>query len=445
MPAFFRSTARLIRPALRARLAPYALAAIGCAALVLSLGLLTNTLDTGRYYWDFAVYYDMAERGLIGNDNLIAPFVYRFATPLLASGIARALPIEHTLVVSASSEGGTFTATTYPGFVVIAYGAAVAQLVGVYALARAFGLRGWRTAVPVLAIALSLYNVKFLLFDVARPDHLAYPLMVVAMLAVFERRIVLALVVSCLGLFVREFLAIPPAILAALLVWDFWKTRRPSRLVWAGAVILISSAFILIPRLIIPIRVSGQYLDPLNQSGADLLTTLVQTPLSRRRWLNLAFNLASYTLPLWLLLTPGRARAVWRRLAGYRAILALYSTLVLALTLYGGTDLWRFVTFLFIPLAIALAALLRTGVPAVEIIYMLGAVACYNKIFLDIPNEIGAYLDFYGGYDIRVNAATMARLFELAALGAGAVLLRGLLALRRSLWPVAENKTSGRA
>lgn len=445
MPAFFRSTARLIRPALRARLAPYALAAIGCAALVLSLGLLTNTLDTGRYYWDFAVYYDMAERGLIGNDNLIAPFVYRFATPLLASGIARALPIEHTLAVSASSEGGTFTATTYPGFVVIAYGAAVAQLVGVYALARAFGLRGWRTAVPVLAIALSLYNVKFLLFDVARPDHLAYPLMVVAMLAVFERRIVLALVVSCLGLFVREFLAIPPAILAALLVWDFWKTRRPSRLVWAGAVILISSAFILIPRLIIPIRVSGQYLDPLNQSGADLLTTLVQTPLSRRRWLNLAFNLASYTLPFWLLLTPGRARAVWRRLAGYRVILALYSALVLALTLYGGTDLWRFVTFLFIPLAIALAALLRTGVPAVEIIYMLGAVACYNKIFLDIPNEIGAYLDFYGGYDIRVNAATMARLFELAALGAGAVLLRGLLALRRSLWPVAENKTSGRA
>jgi len=119
---------------------------------------------------------------------------------------------------------------------------------------------------------------------------------------------------------------------------------------------------------------------------------------------------------VWLLLTPGRARAVWRGLAGWRAILALYSALVLALTLYGGTDIWRFVTFLFIPLAIALAALLRAGVPAVEIVYMLGAVAYYNKIFLDIPNEIGAYLDFYGGYDIRINEATVARLFELAVL-----------------------------
>jgi len=47
------------------------------------------------------------------------------------------------------------------------------------------------------------------------------------------------------GLFEREFLAIPPAILARV-VWDFWKTRRLSRLVWAGVVVVTTGAFILI-------------------------------------------------------------------------------------------------------------------------------------------------------------------------------------------------------
>ena len=417
-------------PLIRSRFTPYILAALGCAVIVLALDL-TNTLDTARYYWDFALYYDMAERGLIGNDNLIAPFVYRFLTPLLAGGIARVLPIEHTLAVSASPEGDLFFTSTYPGFVAIAYLAAIAQLVSVWVLAQYFGARGWRAVVPVLAIALSLYNVRFLLFDVARPDHLAYPLMVVAMLAVFERRIVLALVVSCVGLFVREFLAIPPAILIAALLWDFGRTRDRSHLVWAGVVALVTAACILVPRLVIPIRVSGQYLDPLNQSGADLLETLVQTPLSRRRWFNLLFNVASYTLPLWLLLTPARLRALWRGLASTRAALGLYVALVLGLALYGGTDIWRFATFLFVPLVIALAVVLRGGVPWVEVAYMLGAVAYYNKLFLEIPNEIGAYLDFYGGYDIRVNDATFMRVIQLAALGAGAVLLRGLLMLAR--------------
>ena len=83
--------------------------------------------------------------------------------------------------------------------------------------------------------------------------------MVVAMLAVFERRIVLALIVSCVGLFVREFLAIPLALLIAALLWDFWRTRDRSRLAWAGVVMLVTAACILVPRLVIPISVSGQY------------------------------------------------------------------------------------------------------------------------------------------------------------------------------------------
>ena len=96
----------LLSPECRARLRPYALAALGCAALVLALDLLTNTLDTARYYWDFALYYDMAERGLIGNDNLIAPFVYRFLTPLLAGG-SRGFSLSSTRWRSALHPPGT--------------------------------------------------------------------------------------------------------------------------------------------------------------------------------------------------------------------------------------------------------------------------------------------------------------------------------------------------
>ena len=52
----------------------------------------------------------------------------------------------------------------------IAYAAAIAQLVSVWALARYFGARLAGNCAGA-GDALSLYNVRFLLFDVARPDH----------------------------------------------------------------------------------------------------------------------------------------------------------------------------------------------------------------------------------------------------------------------------------
>ena len=58
---------------------------------------------------------------------------------------------------------------------------------------------------------------------------------------------------------------------------------------------------------------------------------------------------------------------------------------------------------------------------------MLAAVAIYNKIWLDIPNLHAEYLDFYGGYDSRVNAATAWRIGQMA------LLLAAMLALRAAL------------
>ncbi|MBN1200244.1 MAG: hypothetical protein JXJ20_00170 [Anaerolineae bacterium] len=413
-----------ILQAIDRRAARYGLVLVLCILSVIAIDLITNELNTTRFFWDFALYYDMAEFGLIGNDYLWAPFVYRFATPLIAGLMSDAL----SLSVLAS-------------FQVIAGFCAVVQLFLVFVLAEHVGARLAHGLVAAAVVALSLYNIKFLIFDVSRPDHLAYPLMVIAVLALFRRNIVACVAVSCVGLLVREFLIIPPAILVLMLAREYWQTRSWTAVGWLVFVCVSVSLFVIVPRALIPIQGSGQYIDPINDP--DSLSVLWNAPLSKRRDVNLLFNLLSYTLPLLVLLTVGRIRRAWRALAGYRLFLVVYTVLVLVLAMYGGTDIWRFMSYLFIPQIIVLVIVLRDDVDTAEVLYMLAVVAIYNKIGQDIPNVHGPYLDFYGGYDNRINAATLARLFELAVYIFGAVLLRALLMLSRRGWRLGRSTAAG--
>ena len=391
-----------------------------CFLGVLVMDLTTNTLNRTFYRWDFIQYYDMAENGLIGNDHLIAPFAYRFVTPLLAG-----------LVADLSS------VSTEAGFRVVAYIGAVAQLALVFRLAEYLGLTTRAALVPVLVVAFSLYNLKFLLFDVSRPDHLAYPLMAMAVLALFYRQWGVCLAVSCAGLLVRECLIIPPVLMLVELFHDYRREHAHTTLAWMVGTVVAVGLFVIVPRAVIPVEVSGQYLDPVHQS--DWLDKLIEAPLSERRDVNLVFNLVSYLLPVGMLVTWQRARRMWARLAGYRLFLGLYTGAVLVLVMYGGTDIWRFMTYLFIPQVMILAAVLReNSVDSAEILYMLVAVAVYNKIFLDRPNLLDPYLDFYGGYDNRINVETLWRWYELTAYRAGVILLRTLLSLSRRGWFVAR-------
>ncbi|WP_162909920.1 hypothetical protein [Aggregatilinea lenta] len=393
------------RPAVR-----YGLVVAGCALIVIGLDLFTNLMDRSRYLWDFVVYFDMAENGLVGNPNLWAPFVYRFLTPLLAGNLAALLSV-----------------STETGFVILNYVGGIWQLVMVYVLAEHFSRRAWHAWTAVAAIALSLYQIKYMFWDVARPDPLAYPLMAIAVLALFHKRYGMCVAVSCIGLLTREFLIVPPIVLELLLLQDYWRTRSRATLRWMVFTFVLVSLFVIVPRALIPIYDTGQYVDPVNDPGS--LKNLLRAPLSERRDFNFAFNLISYFLPVLLLLTPDRARRAWADLAGYRWFLLFFIVPVLVLTMYGGTDLSRFVTYLFIPLVMMLVVMLRHGIPAVEVLYMLVAVAIYNKIFLPIPDLLDPILDFYGGYDNRVNVVTLMRLYEVAAFMVGAVLLRGLLVL----------------
>ncbi|MBN1680591.1 MAG: hypothetical protein JW966_09885 [Anaerolineae bacterium] len=407
----------------------YGLVVLAALLIVLALDQVTNELDTARYYWDFALYYDMAEEGLIDNE-LIAPFAYRFVTPMLARGLTDLFGFDTAILVSGSAEGAHFVATTFDGFRMIAIMGAVAQLVTAFWLAEVFGARFWGALVAAGAVALSLYNVRFLLFDVSRPDHLAYPLMTIAVVALLRRNWAVCLIVSGFGLQVREFLIIPPLIMLAGLAWTFIRTRSREALVWALIMVAVTGACVIVPRVLLHVEISGQFVDPINKP--ETLSNLINAPRTKDRDINIAFNAFSYGLPIWLLLTPVRFLHAWTALRDRWLFLVLYGTLVFVLTMYGGTDIWRFISYLSVPMVMVLAVLLRnTDAPVhpLEIVYMLAAVAVYNRLFEMIPNLHGPYLDFYGGYDTRVNANTYGRLHLWGTLIAGAVVLRAGLTL----------------
>ena len=149
--------------------------------IVLGLELLTNAIDTKKYAWDFLYYIAMARDGFKAQP-LASPFAYRYLTPLIVNGITRisGLSIEN-------------------GFYVIAYLGAIAQLAGIFFFTN-WLTRSRKGAYLAMAVtALSLYNVKFLLFDIYRPDHLAYALILVQTYFAFEKKFLLLLITTIIA------------------------------------------------------------------------------------------------------------------------------------------------------------------------------------------------------------------------------------------------------
>jgi hypothetical protein len=155
---------------LRRPIVQYVLALAFAIAFVFVLDLFTNSLNIYRYYWDHTQYIDMAEHGVLRNPGLVAPYAYRPVVPLLAAVISR--------LANRSLLGG---------FRLIVYAGTISQLLLVFFLARQFTRKTWIPWVVMLVIAISTYHVKFLLFDIFRPDSLAYSLILIGMWALFKR------------------------------------------------------------------------------------------------------------------------------------------------------------------------------------------------------------------------------------------------------------------
>jgi hypothetical protein len=128
-----------------------------------------------------------------------------------------------------------------------------------------------------------------------------------------------------------------------------------------------------------------------------------------------------------MLLTRERMRFVGQKLAPFRAAGASYVVLWLALSMWGGTDLYRYVTYLFLPLVFMFSAMFadpRLRPRAGEVTLVLVAMAIHNHIFSHIPalgDDVDVYLDFWPAYEDRLNAAAGVRILEIAAFVVAAI------------------------
>jgi hypothetical protein len=390
----------------RARLVQYGAALAVAVAFTLALDAFTNTLDTARYTWDWVHYLDMAQNGIAGNPNLVAPYAYRPMPPALA-GLFAELTGRSVLT----------------GFRLIAYAGIVGQMVMAFALARLFltgPRRFWGAFVVMLAAGLATPAAKFYLFDVLRTDPLAFPLVLLGAYALVRRERAantghvplgwdtLLTASALLGMSAREFSVLPLGMLGVCALRGQFRRRLRG---YEAAVGLLAGGAALagyvLPRLLIPVGRSDQLFDVISPADLAMLWP---------RNLNLLIGFLLALLPVWLLLSPGRARRLWGRLGGLRLPLGVYMLGVVGLSWAGGTDISRFMAFLLVPLVVLLACLIEDGVPAWQVLLALGAWGLFHRTFALVPQAtLDDYLDFYIVYWDRQSAVTWARVGEAAA------------------------------
>ena len=413
--------------------------ALGVAiALTAIIQLTTNASAVGEFSDPYTV---IAETGLSPHPQLVSPCAYRFVSPMLAGGVARADGV-------AIGEG----------FFIVSMAASVALLWLTCYLPVRVGASFAGGLIAMTVIALSIGHLKNNLYFNNSMEGVTQVLMIGWCLAMFARRWITATILCVVGLCTRELFLIPSALLCSQLAFAWWQTRScatgsasastldtfsavkashiPS--IWrdptlyrlAAAAILTAAAFLL-PRLLIPVAATIQLIDPLYD--ANWFSKLLQVPLNWKRDLNLMIGIASYSLPVLLLMTRERWRLTWQRLRPFQTAGVAYCGLWLLLTLWGGTDLYRYVTYLFLPLTFILAAMFadhRSTPRFAEIILALVATAIHNKIFSHIPaiaDNVDIYLDFWPAFEDRLNVAAGLRLAQIAGFLLAAFALRWTL------------------
>lgn len=375
-----------------ARAVDFFAAALLSIVLMLVLDALTNSIDIEKFQWDFQYYIALARDGFEARP-LVSPFVYRYPTPLLVKGLAS---------LGLSIEGG---------FRLLAYLGAFLQLTGVFAFVHWFTRSRKAAWVTLLVTGLSLFHVKFLLFDVYRPDHFAYAFLLLTAWLAWQGRFVPLLLVTLAASQFREFTILP---LIAYLCSFAWMNldRRTFRIQAALSALGLALALGL-PRLLLPVSQDFQFV---SLSVDGLLRGLLAIFILPRD-INFLYSLFSYLLPLLMIASPSQVRAAFRSFSPEsRRFLLIYTALTLLLSFFGGTDFPRFATFLFIP-QILLIGTLSGQVPNRSLLLMLPSIALFNLLWLPIPlGSMEEYRDFYGGYHTQVTAVTLWRIAEMSLL-----------------------------
>ena len=290
----------------RRHLVPFLMAAV---VLVLAVDMFTNT--TGPVH-DANAYVDIAENGLLGNENLVAPFAYRPALPLIVSALSKisSLPVMDS-------------------FRIVNRVCAVLVLFMTFVLADAISSRLHHVAIVGVVVALSFHNVKFPLFFYTLVDVGAFWVLLLAFWMLLQRWFGLCLLTCCVGVWFKEFLIVPAVLLMVALAREY----RSGRSLYAGALIALGSvmmvASVVLPRVLLSTKASYQFFDPVGDPRG--FSMLWSVPLNLKRDINLVLSWLSYWMPSLLLVTVARGRAVWERLEGWRLYLVMYVVLNVAL------------------------------------------------------------------------------------------------------------------
>ena len=368
--------------------------------IVLGLDFVTNSIDTKKYAWDFIYYIAMAKDGFHAQP-MASPFAYRYLTPLIVNSIAR--------ISSLSIENG---------FYVIAYFGAIAQLTSIFFFTNWITNSRKGAYLAMLVTALSLFNVKFLLFDIYRPDHLAYALILLQTYFAFKKKFLPLLLTTIIASQIREFNIIP---LVAYLIASWHSQERQTfiRDSFFSAAFMIPA--ILVPRVLIPVTENYQIVG-LSQNG--ILTALL-LPLIPTVDINFIFSILAYFLPLLFIADIKTIKTTLSSLPDdQRQYLYAYTILVLILSFFGGTDFFRFATFLFLP-QILLIGFIAPQKSKLQIGAMLTVIFIFNRIWLPFPIwDKDQYLDFYGAFALRLNWSTLYRILECLAFILFGILLR---------------------
>jgi len=356
--------------------------------LIIIIDLLTNTINTTQNQWDFAYYIALAKDGF-NAEPLASPFAYRFFTPGLV----------HLLSLTGLSIEN--------GFLVIAYFGAIAQLMGIFYFVMWLTRSNRGAWIALFVTAFSMFNIKFLVFDPFRPDHLAYALILLQTYFAFERRFLPLLILTIIGSTIREFTLVPLAAYLFMVAQDSKMRTLAAKQDLIAAILVLPAVFL--PRYLIPVTENFQLIG-LSTEGLLNAIALFFIPSFP---VNFIFSIIAYFLPLFLLANLTDIRTAFQQLPdSRRSYLIGYLVLVLILSFFGGTDYNRFATFLFLPQIILIGLLDQVSNTKLALTFF--CLFIFNRLWMHIPDwDVQTYRDFFGGFALQLNLQTAYRYAEL--------------------------------
>lgn len=368
----------------------YVLPLIASFSLVFLVDALTNGV-TEKYLFDSNFYLGLAERGF-ERDLFVAPFIYRYATPLLVRTLHQ------------------FTGLSiYKSFKLLTYVGLTGQLFGIYLVVHYLTRSRKSAYVGMLVVAFSMYNMKYLLFDVYRADTLAYALILLCTWFALKGHFVPLILVTAIGLQVREFVAVPLlACLAAQLRQDGF--RKSLRYIIISLLVLFIAAGL--PRLFIPL-VGNEQDVKYSLEGIQHLLYLLSL---WKRDINLVYVCFAYFLPFFIFYRTSKQKTIKKLLsAEHWSYFLSYMGVVLLLIIVGGTDMERFASYFFLPMAV-FVGLLVIDQPLISIAVAVILQFIFNRIWLPFPIwDYDLFASFYGGWSNIINPTTLWRYVEVGS------------------------------